>query len=226
MVRSDSLRGSPTKSLAKAAFVALVAASLVVGVDAFAAPSVQVASQQRPEGLKARSASIVLVSVSGVPEPVADHVKKAFAEEAALRDIALSDVKNADYLMRGYLNAAQSPSGVEVTIVFDVFDSAKKRAFRLEDGLLAKGIATDLDPWSALDDAAVNYVVAKGASDLADFLVTAPGAKGGERMRPLPAHAERSPSPKSAEALTAKSRARQSLVARATNADLSDAALP
>jgi hypothetical protein len=205
MIRSSSLCGSCRGSLAtlaKLAFIFAVSGFLAGCVESAGSPPPQAEALLRKDEVKPRSASIALTSVSGVPEPVADRMKKAFAQEAAQREITLADANSADYLMRGYLNAAPTESGTAITVVFDVFDAAKKRALRLEDGLIIKGASADSDPWSAVDVAAISNVAAKSAYSLAAFLANAPEARGADKTRRIAANQAASVSQSSDEAQT------------------------
>ncbi|WOJ89223.1 hypothetical protein RZS28_15665 [Methylocapsa polymorpha] len=189
MVRSVYLRGScrgSRASLAKLAFIFASAGFLAGCVESAASLPPQADAPQAPlrrDGVSPRGASVALASLSGVPEPVADRMKNAFAQEATQRDITLADAKNADYLVRGYLNAAPTEAGTSITVVFDIFDAAKKRALRLEDALFVKGASAASDPWSAVDMAAIGDVAAKSADNLAAFLTNTPEANGAAKTR-------------------------------------------
>ncbi len=184
---SGSYRGSLT-ILAKLVVIFAASAFLTGCVEtAVSQPSIAEVAP-RKDGVKPHGASIAMASLSGVPEPVADRMKKAFAQEAGQREITLSDAKSANYLLRGYLNAAPSESGTAITVVFDVFDAAKKRAVRLEEGLFVKGASADADPWSSIDAAAIATVAAKSADSLAAFLANAPDDGGSDKRKRIAAN--------------------------------------
>jgi hypothetical protein len=127
-----------------------------------------------------------LASLSGAPEPLAEQIKSAFAQQAAERDITIADSKDADYLVRGYVNAAPTESGTAVTVVLDIFDAAKKRALRLHDSLVVNIAAAASDPWSAIDVASISNMAAKTTENLAAFLTTTPEALAGAKAAPAP----------------------------------------
>jgi hypothetical protein len=185
MVRADCLRGCRRGSrakLAKIVFLFSAAGCLAgcVGTEASSPPQAEalIAPPRNDASLPGKGASVALASLSGVPETVADRMKKAFAQEAAQRDIRLAEAKNADYLARAYLNAAPTEAGTAITVVFDVFDADKKRALRFADSLVVEGHSAASDPWSVVDGAAIADVAAKSADALAAFLANAPGAIG------------------------------------------------
>jgi hypothetical protein len=187
--------GSST-GLARYVFILIMALCLAGCIEAADSPPPQADLQQGPvrrEGVSPRGASVALASLSGVPEPVADRIKGAFAQEAAERDITLADPKNANYLVRGYLNAAPAETGTSITVVFDIFDAAKKRALRLEDALFIKAVPAADDPWSVMDVASVGDVAAKTAEDLAAFLTNTPEALAGAKTRTAAAPRQASP---------------------------------
>lgn len=176
--------------LSLCAFGLCAAACLGGCVETVATAPPQAELQQGParrDGVSPRGASVALASLSGVPEPVADRIKTAFAQEAVEREITIADSKNADYLVRGYLDATPTESGTAITLVLDIFDAAKKRALRLKDALFVNGETAGADPWSTIDVASIGNMAAKTAEDLAAFLTTTPEARAEARAKPAPA---------------------------------------
>lgn len=225
MVRSSYLRGFRGGSrarLAKIAFLFAAAGFLAGCVDSAISPPLQAeapTASLRKDGVSPRSASVALASLSGVPEPVADRLKKAFAQEAAQREINLADAKSADYLVRAYLSAAPTDAGTAITVVFDVFDAGKKRALRLEDDVLVKGSSTASDPWSAIDIAALGNVAAKSADALAAFLANAQEPLGKGKTRQMAAKQAATASARSGDAGPAIERAPPKLSSASDKAD-------
>jgi hypothetical protein len=121
-----------------------------------------------------RGASVALASLTGVPEAVEYRMRDAFSAEAAQKDITVSDSQKAAYLLRGYVTSYPVEKGVAVTVVYDVFDAKKKRARRLENGVIVQ--SAQADPWPGFDDAAISGLAAKSADDLAAFLAMTPEA--------------------------------------------------
>ncbi len=160
------------------AFCVLTLAALASGcVDSSMSPQAETlqtaAGRVALDGVS--GASVALASLSGVPQPVEDRLTEAFTKEAAARDVTLVDAKKADYLIRGYVTAYQTETGTAVSLVYDVFDAKKKRAQRLEEGVVIKTAAA-ADPWSSVDAAAISNLAAKSADELAAFLATTPEA--------------------------------------------------
>lgn len=185
MVRSVASEGfwrGNCGRLATTALSLVFTGSLAGCVESGVSPPPQVQSlqvqasqaQARRDGVSPRGASVALASLSGVSQPVTDRIKSAFAQEAADREITLTDAGEANYLVRGYINAYATEAGTAVTVVFDIFNAAKQRAQRLEDALFVQGAAAD--PWAVMDAAAIGNLAAKSAEDLAAFLTNTPEA--------------------------------------------------
>jgi len=128
----------------------------------------------RATGVSPNGVRVALASLSGVPGPLENQMKDAFAAQAGERNIALADPAKAAYLIRGYVSTYPTATGTTVAAVYDVFDASKKRAQRLEDDILVK--SDGADPWSGFNAAAINSLAARSADDLAAFLTTTPEA--------------------------------------------------
>lgn len=128
----------------------------------------------RAAGVNPNGVRVALASLSGVPEPLENQMKDAFAAQAGERNIALADPAKAAYLIRGYVTTYPAATGTTVAAVYDVFDASKKRAQRLEDDIIVK--SDGVDPWSGFNAAAMNSLAARSADDLAAFLTTTPEA--------------------------------------------------
>ncbi len=131
-------------SLARGSLLVFVAAGLAACVEtAQETPRVE-ASQAV---VSAGGASVAFASIEGAPELVSARFANALAEAASSRDIAVSDVKRATYLVRGYVTAYPVEGGTAFAYVWDVFGADKRRAQRVDDALVVKG--TGSDPWSS-----------------------------------------------------------------------------
>jgi hypothetical protein len=121
-----------------------------------------------------RGAAVAFASLDGPPGAVGGRFAQDLATAAGERDISIADAKSARYFVRGYLTAYPTGDGTEVSYVWDVFDTSHRRAQRVTDAVDLKGMAAD--PWSLVDDKALDQVAAKSADDLASFLATTPEA--------------------------------------------------
>jgi hypothetical protein len=180
----------PAAGLGKAAFTSIGALLLVAlstslsgCVDMLASnppePNPHVSSLVRREGVSPRGASLAVASLSGVPQLVSGRFETALDAAAKRQDITVADGRNANYLVRGYLNAYATENGTAVAIVWDIFDAKKHRAQRIDDSIVVKGRAGDrpaTDPWALVDDTVLTMVAARSADDLAAFLTNTPEA--------------------------------------------------
>ncbi len=153
-------------------------------------------------------APIAVESLSGGPEAIRARFASALSQEASQRRIELvgaagpapkpgvraaaSAAPQPRYRIRGYLDAYPDESGkIAFAYVWDVYDTAKQRAQRVEGAAQVRGSAAD--PWSAIDEAALKAVAAKSMNDIAGFLVAAGPAPAGATQvaaaRPKPAAA-------------------------------------
>jgi hypothetical protein len=139
--------------------------------DPSAPPSTNMARRQ---GVSPSGATVAVASFSGAPEEVSDRFAPAFADAAQRGEINVVDPDEANYLVRGYLNAHPEGDGTAVAFVLDIFDSNKHRTQRVEDEVLLKGQAAD--PWSLVDDSVLAAVAAKSADDLAAVMSNTPEA--------------------------------------------------
>jgi hypothetical protein len=123
-----------------------------------------------------RAATVALISLDGAPDEVAAKFRQALSSEAANREITLTDVASAHYLLRGYLSAYASEGGVTVSYTYDVFDAAgKNRRARIADTMELP--AQGDDPWMALNASALASLAGHGADDLAVALGGTPEAQ-------------------------------------------------
>lgn len=171
MVRSVSRR-------AGYAVLGLVSAGLLTGcVETAALSPPQAEAQQSPphrQGASPHGASVALVSLTGVSGPVGERFKSAFMQSAVQNQMTIAESKAANYLVRGYLNPHPAETGAAIDIVFDIFDSSKRRAHRLDDTVVVKGATVGSE--AIIDDNVIRQVAAKSAADIAGFLANTPEA--------------------------------------------------
>ena len=122
-----------------------------------------------------RDASIALASLEGAPPAVMARFQKAFAKQAADREISLADAKAARFLVRGYMSAYPARSGTAVAYVYDLFDDRQQRLERVSDELTVPGSTSDA--WAGVDDAAMDSLAGRSADDLALVLSRMPVAQ-------------------------------------------------
>ena len=133
----------------------------------------------------ARGANVAFYTIDGPPAPVVAKFSELLASAASVREIAVTDVAQARYFVRGYLTAYQVEGGTAVAYVLDVFDASKRLAKRVDDVLVLKAKATD--SWSVVGDAALSSLAARSADDLAAFLAGTPEAIAAVKLAPPPA---------------------------------------
>lgn len=123
-----------------------------------------------------KAATVALVSLEGAPEGVVARFRQKLATEAAAREITITDVASARYLVRGYLSAYGGEAGTTVAYVYDVFDAGRKRREqRVTDTLDVP--ASPADPWGAVSDPVIATLVSRSADDLAVALAGTPEAQ-------------------------------------------------
>jgi hypothetical protein len=131
----------------------------------------------RNPNVSPRGASVALnlTGVENVPPAIVSRFSEALAHAADVREVAVVDAKLAKYFVQMHLTAYPAGNGATaLAYVSDVFDAKKSRAQRLSDDLLLKGTAAD--PWSLVDDKAVEAIAGRSADDLAAFLSNTPEA--------------------------------------------------
>jgi len=142
-----------------------------------AAPETAMAQAQAPiakrDGVSLSAATVALVSIEGAPAMAGDDFRKALAQQFTAREIVAVDPRKARYLLRVYLAAAAAEGGANLEYVVDVYDSHRRRAARLDDGL---GVNGSGDAWSLMSSSVIDNVAGKCADDLAAFLSNTPEA--------------------------------------------------
>jgi hypothetical protein len=123
---------------------------------------------------KPASVALNLTGIDNVPPAIVSRFSAALVSAADARQIDFVEAKGAKYHVQMHLTAFNSPGGTAFAYVSDIFDARKNRAQRLSDAILMKETADD--PWSVLDDKALDAVAARSADDLAAFLSNTPEA--------------------------------------------------
>jgi hypothetical protein len=186
-------------SLSRGVLLISIAAGLAACVDtANDVPRVEASQSVTSAG----GASVAFASIEGAPEAISARFESALAEAASSRDITVSDVKRAKYLVRGYVTAYPVEGGTAFAYVWDVFSADKKRTQRVDDALIVK--RTGGDPWSIADDQVLASLAARSTNDIAGFLAGMPAP-----AQPKPAPEGAGPAPVAASVSTmAQSQAR------------------
>lgn len=153
--------------LAGAAWAAVLALSLA-------------ACQQGLEGraVSAAGVPVAVETIEGAPAGLQDKVNAEVATQASARRIEIvSGEAQPRYRLKGYLTAYSTGDGeTALAIVWDVFDSSRKRAQRVSTTTLAKGQADD--PWSKIGESQIAKATAQSMNDVAAFLAGAGGPAG------------------------------------------------
>ena len=117
-----------------------------------------------PEGVP-----VALESIDGAPAPVRIALADELAAAASERRVELvGSSAEARYRVRGYLSTATEDGETKVAYVWDVFDSQKRRAKRLEGSSPAPAASI-----STLDKDALAKLARASMDEIAEFLSTA-----------------------------------------------------
>ena len=130
---------------------------------------------ERLAGANMAAAPLFLLSLDGAPPAATTVLVADLQREAAARQIALSDMKSAKYLARGYFSVMGEGETTRFIYVWDVADIAKHDARRLTDAVVVKGTAPN--PWSLFSADIAAELAAKSADDLAALLSNMPEAR-------------------------------------------------
>jgi hypothetical protein len=117
-----------------------------------------------PEGIP-----VALESIDGAPAPIRTALAEELAAAATDRKVDLVGASaEARYRVRGYLSTATEDSETKVAYVWDVFDSQKRRAKRLEGSSPAPVASI-----SSLDKQALAKLAQASMGEIAEFLSAA-----------------------------------------------------
>jgi hypothetical protein len=182
------MTGARARKLGVTRYLAAIFLTAALGGCVETADSLQMASVDTaqhtavPAGVSPSGASVAFASLEGPPATLTARFTGQIAAAAASRAIVVADSPSANYLVRGYLTAYPVPEGTAITYVWDVFDSQKRHARRMEDTITLKASAGN--PWSLVDDAIMAGIAAKSADDLAAYLSNTPEAVAAATARP------------------------------------------
>ena len=147
----------------------LACCALVLGLAACQDSGLDLSAKSSRRVMVGPSVPVAIESLDGPPLEVAPRVSAALAAEAQAREIVFVDADKAPrFRLRGYFSAAPGDGGTVISYVFDLFDQGQKRAQRVSGMETIKRTAAD--PGSAVDDAGLKRIVARGMDDLAAFL--------------------------------------------------------
>ncbi len=115
----------------------------------------------------AEGATIVFESIDGPPGPVSTRLARSLDQEAASRRlVVVARGGQALYRVRGYV-AAHADGGItSVAWAFDVYDSRRRRAFRLRGEERASGAGA----WAAADDAVLRRIATASIMQITTFI--------------------------------------------------------
>lgn len=157
-----------------------VMAAALAGLSALALGACQ---QLDGPAASAAGVPVAVETIEGAPAALQDKVNAEVASQASARRIEIvSGETQPRYRLKGYLTAYSTDTGeTALAIVWDVFDSSKKRAQRVSTTTLAKGQAED--PWSKIGESQISRATAQSMNDVAAFLAGSAGGGGAAGSR-------------------------------------------
>jgi len=133
----------------------------------------QTTNMARREGVSPHGASVYISWVDGVPADVSQRLTAAIQGQAGLRDVNLADVKEANYLVQGYLTAEPAEGGALYTVVYDVATAKKRLIQHIDERIFVPGAVASLDQ---IGEPAMVQIAAKSAEDIAAVMTNTPEA--------------------------------------------------
>jgi len=116
-----------------------------------------------------RGPTIAFESIDGPPLPVFQKLVANLVAEAEQRQIlVVSRGSQPAYRVRGYLAALMSQGNTHIRWVWDVYDSQKRRAFRIAGEQAFPGKTPDA--WRLLDDATLARIARSSMDQIVGFL--------------------------------------------------------
>lgn len=117
------------------------------------------------------SAPIAFAPVFGPPVKVAQNLSGALKTKAQEKQITVQDkATQSAYTVRGYLSASPDNQGTKLSYIWDVTNSKGQRAHRIKGEEVFPGKKNEQDPWSAVDQRAIDQIASKTAAKLATWL--------------------------------------------------------
>ncbi|MEM7619229.1 MAG: hypothetical protein AAF228_02035 [Pseudomonadota bacterium] len=121
------------------------------------------------------SAPVAFAPVFGPPVNVAQKLSGALRDKAKENRIIVQDkVAKSGYTVRGYLSASPDKKGTKLSYIWDVTNSQGTRAHRIKGEEIFPGKNNANDPWSAVNQAAIDKIASTTASKLAAWLPKSP----------------------------------------------------
>ncbi len=144
--------------------LALIAVALAAGLSACNDTTTASRAPTQAPGVP-----IALESISGAPDGVRGSFTSALSNEANARRLDIVDpATNPRYRVRGYLAAQPTEDGqTSLAFVWDVFDSQKKRAQRVQGATVARGNGG----WNSVDQTTMTKAASESMDQIAQFLV-------------------------------------------------------
>lgn len=117
---------------------------------------------------------IAVESITGAPDEVQGQFSSALVAEASSRQVELVPPdQKVRFRIRGYLDAHGTEDGkTALAFVWDVFDTQKRRAQRLQGEALKSG-APGGNPWGQVDQATLARAASDSMNAIAGFLAAA-----------------------------------------------------
>jgi hypothetical protein len=129
------------------------------------------AQQGSPFASSSRGASIAFDSIDGPPPEIFQRLVRDLNAEAQTRRLTMvSRSEEAAYRVRGYLGAHSKASESSITWMWDVYDGERQRVVRLSGEEKIKG--RHANPWTVLDEAAVQRIARNSMEQLGAFLAS------------------------------------------------------
>lgn len=166
-MRADPLRrGFVPRSVFRFAIAAATAGLLAACQDA----SSDLGTVTNAPKVSAPGVPIAVESLTGGTEMVRTKFAGALSDEATQRQIQLVGTSATPrYRIRGYLDAHATGDGKNaLTYVWDVYDTGRKRAQRVEGTM---PLRAGSDPWGAVDERALQVAASACMNEIAGFLV-------------------------------------------------------
>ncbi len=111
---------------------------------------------------------VSLESLDGPPDAMRNRLAALMASEASQRQLRLVAAGSpARYRLRGHLATAPTTG---ITYVWDVYDEAARRAQRITGDSPAR-VGALSDPWTGIDEAALQALARRSLDGIAVFLV-------------------------------------------------------
>jgi len=146
-----------------------------------------------------KTASIAFAPIIAAPPAISTKMVNALTAAAKEKNITVVESKDADYSVMGLMQAGLESRGSRLTYIGDITDKTGKRVKRIQGDEIVSPKKSG-DPWALVDDAALQRVAAKAATDLQAWLT---GAKSTPDVAPLVAGAQPAGAPQKAVASTA-----------------------